>query len=65
MGFIGERDVQNPERLVNASLWTQVVLHDCRKAVSNCHTMHFDARHILYHTPKSLDLQVLFDPFEE
>ena len=41
------------------------MLHDCNQAVSDYGTVYLDADSILRCAPKPLDLEVLFEPFEE
>lgn len=65
MGLVGKRYSENLKYFIDAAFQFHIVLHYRHKAISNYGTIDLDADCILGRTPKLLDSQVLFDPFEE
>ena len=65
MCLVGERDSEDLQDFVDASLRLHIVMYHCYKTISNYGTIDLDARSIFGCSPKPFDFEVLLYPFEE
>lgn len=65
MCLVGERDSEDLQDFVDASLRLHIVMYHCYKTISNYGTVDFDAHGFFGCSPKTLDFEVLLYPFEE
>ena len=65
MCFVGQGDAEDLENFIDASLQFHIMLHYCHQAVSNYGTIDLYAYSVFWCSPKLLNFEVLFYPFEE